>query len=93
MIRFWLAASLVTIVAAEATAQQIIWNPNSPRAQRDLRVHPPPPQPLPGQLGETIEAERWGTLSRPVRPPTWGTIGGYGWSGSFPPTGAPSGIR
>jgi hypothetical protein len=93
MHRVWLAILVAAAIGTEAVAQEIIWNPNSPRAQRDLRVHPPPPQPLPGQLGETIEAERWGTVSGQIRQPTWGTIGGYGWSGSFPPTGVPSGVR
>ena len=96
MPRIWLAALVAAVIGSEAVAQDIIWNPNSPRAHRQLRVHPPPPQPLPGQLGETIEAERWGTMSRPVRPPTWGTIGGYGWYGNEPPPTPPalgSGIR
>lgn len=93
MIRWWLAASLVPIISAQAVAQQMIWNPNSPRAQRELRVHPPA-RPLPGQLSETIEPERWGTMSRPVvRQPSWGTIGGYGWSGNVPATGPTPGAR
>ena len=93
MLRYWLAASLATMIATEAAAQQIIWNPNSPRAQRELRVNPPP-RPLPGQLSETIEPERWGTMSGQMRGPTWGTIGTYGWYGNTPPpAGGLSGVR
>jgi hypothetical protein len=86
MMRFWLAALLTTMIGAGAGAQTM-GNPNSPREQRELRVNPPPRAPLPGQLGEIVEPERWGTLSRPVGQPTWGTIGGAGWNWSAPAYG------
>jgi hypothetical protein len=87
MTRIWLIAILSVTLAEPALAQD---NPNSPRGRRELRVNPPPPAALPGQVGETIEAERWGTLSRPVPQRPWGTMGGTGWPGvASPPQGQP----
>jgi hypothetical protein len=78
--RFWLAAMLSVLLAGTAVAQTV-WNPNSPRGRRELQVNPPPQQPLPGQLQETIEPERWGRQSGQFLQPAWGTIGGAGWGG------------
>ena len=82
MTRIWLIAILSVTLADAALAQ--VDNPNSPRGRRELRVNPPPPAALPGQVGETIEAERWGTQSRPVPQQPWGTMGGTGWPGVTP---------
>jgi hypothetical protein len=70
-----LVAILITALALPAAAQ------NSPRDRRDAVANPKPPQPLPGQLHETIEVSRWGKLGGQVGQPQWGTLGGAGWSG------------
>lgn len=80
MIRLCVATVLFALVANTAAAQ-VVWNPNSARARRDLQANPPPPPPVQGQVGDTFDAEKWGTHSRPVRQPQWNTLGGSGWTG------------
>jgi hypothetical protein len=85
--RIVLALSLLLAVTEVVNAQQYhVWNPDTPRSRQILQQQNNSftAQPLPGQLGETIQPERWGTLSKPVSPPLppWGTIGGTGWSGA-----------
>jgi len=71
--RLWLTVFFCAAIGTAAAAQAIM--SNSPRDRRDLQVSPPPPQPLPGQLTETIDQSRWGTLSKPLGQPAWGTFG------------------
>lgn len=84
MIRIALIAMVCLLPASAAVAQGVVWNPNSPRGQRDTRANPPPPATPSGQV-ETIEAQRWGTTAGTIGQPSWGTVGGVGWTGVTPP--------
>ena len=68
---------LLSLATLPAEAQ---WNPNSPRARRDLQANPARPAPhIPWY--EVIQPERWETLNKPVGQPHWGHIGKCGWVG------------
>jgi hypothetical protein len=75
MIRVLLGTILAGLLITSAIAQSYIWNPNSPRARREVQVYPPSKPP------PTITTDRWGTLSRPWPERAWGTYGGAGWVG------------
>lgn len=77
MKRIWLVAVLFAVLVTPAAAQ-------NPRERRDLIVNPPKPQPLPGQLTETVEPSQWGTLGTQAGQPQWGTLGAPGWTGVAP---------
>ena len=66
---------LLLLTTLPAAAQ---WNPNTPRARRDLQASPPRPAPV-IQWFEVIAPERWGTVGRQVGQPRWGHIGKCGW--------------
>ena len=86
MMRIGLIALLCAVFTVDAYPQD---NPNSPRGRREMRVHRPPPGPLPGQMSETLEQSRWGTMSNPVSRPQWGTQGPMGWPGAGSPSSQP----
>jgi hypothetical protein len=80
MIRVLLGTILSGLLITSAIAQSYIWNPNSPRARREVEVYPPPKAP-PTAIAGTVVPDRWGTLSKPWPERTWGTYGGAGWVG------------
>lgn len=81
LVRISVAAILCVLLASEASAQQYVWNPNSPRGQRETRIFGAPSAAA-APAATAIEPERWGTLSVPMGQSTWGTIGTAGWSGA-----------
>jgi hypothetical protein len=78
--RYMTRVCLVILVSLTTVPAEAQWNPNSPRARRDLQANPPkPPRVIP--WFEIVEPERWETMNKPFGQPRWGHIGKCGWVG------------